>query len=106
MAGVHGRHTLAEPVPWVGSGCGRGWRKLAWGKQKLSEQVKIPAASSGAFRAGGHYADIARSASTCPSKEAICSVGGICPLCWGNLSPKPPNKDAIPPHRKQWGILA
>ena len=26
----------AEPVPWVGSGCGRGWRKLAWGKQKLS----------------------------------------------------------------------
>ncbi len=27
-------------------------------------------------------------------------------LCWGNLSPKPPNKDAIPPHRKQWGILA
>src|SRR5207249_11968814 len=22
------------------------------------------------------------------------------------LSPKPPNKDAIPPHRKQWGILA
>src|SRR5712692_6632754 len=41
--------------------------------------VKIPAASSGAFRAGGHYADIARSASTCPSKEAICYVGGICP---------------------------
>ena len=28
--------------------------------------VKVPAASSGAFRAGGHYADIARSASTCP----------------------------------------
>jgi len=27
-------------------------------------------------------------------------------LCWGNLSPKPPNTDAIPPHRKQWGILA
>src|SRR6266436_8862470 len=27
-------------------------------------------------------------------------------LCWGNLSPKPPNKAAIPPHRKQWGILA
>ena len=26
--------------------------------------------------------------------------------CWGNLSLKPPNKDAIPPHRKQWGILA
>src|SRR5438128_4143430 len=41
--------------------------------------VKIPAASSGAFRAGGYYADIARSASTCPSKEAICYVGGICP---------------------------
>src|SRR6266446_6710347 len=41
--------------------------------------VKIPAASGGAFRAGGHYADMARSASTCPSKEAICYVGGICP---------------------------
>src|SRR5229473_6939153 len=41
--------------------------------------VKIPAASGGAFRAGGHYADIARSASTCPSKEAIYYVGGICP---------------------------
>ena len=27
-------------------------------------------------------------------------------LCWGHLSPKPPNTDAIPPHRKQWGILA
>jgi len=43
--------------------------------------VKIPAASGGAFRRN-------------------------CLLCWGNLSPKPPNKDAIPPHRKQWGILA
>jgi hypothetical protein len=42
-------------------------------------EVKIPAASSGAFRAGGHYADIACSASTCPSKEAICFVGGIYP---------------------------
>ena len=27
-------------------------------------------------------------------------------VIWGNLSPKPPNKDAIPPHRKQWGILS
>src|SRR6266568_443197 len=35
MAGVYGRHNLAEPVPFVGSGCGRGWRTLAWGKQKL-----------------------------------------------------------------------
>jgi hypothetical protein len=47
------------------------------------EYVCVPpghsAASSGAFRAGGYYADIARSASTCPSKEAICYVGGICP---------------------------
>src|SRR5712692_2650360 len=42
-------------------------------------QVKIPAASSGAFRAGGHCADLARSASTCPSKESICYIGGICP---------------------------
>src|SRR5712692_3017106 len=41
--------------------------------------VKIPAASSGAFRAGGHCADLARSASTCPSKESICYIGGICP---------------------------
>jgi len=35
IAGVHGRHNWAELVPWAGSGCGRGWRKLAWGKQKL-----------------------------------------------------------------------
>jgi hypothetical protein len=35
MASVHGRHCVAEPVPWVDSGCGRGWRTLAWGKQKL-----------------------------------------------------------------------
>ena len=34
-ATAHGRHNLAEPVPLVGSGCGRGWRTLAWGKQKL-----------------------------------------------------------------------
>src|SRR6266542_4816909 len=47
----------------------------------LSRGVKIPAASGGALEG--------RSLS-----------------CWGNLSPKPPNKDAIPPHRKQWGILA
>src|SRR5438128_9990840 len=44
-------------------------------------QVKIPAASGGALE-------------------------GRSLLCWGNLSPKPPNKDAIPPRRKQWGILA
>src|SRR6266516_3006172 len=44
-------------------------------------RVKIPAASGGALE-------------------------GRSLLCWGNLSPKPPNKDAIPPHRKQWGILA
>ncbi len=42
--------------------------------------VKSPAASGGAFE--GSYL-----------------------LGWGNLSPKPPNKDTIPPHRKQWGIL-
>jgi hypothetical protein len=36
IAGVHGRHCAAELVPWVSSGCGRGWRTLAWGKQKLS----------------------------------------------------------------------
>ena len=35
MAGVQGRHCFAEPMPLVGSGCGRGWRTLAWGKQKL-----------------------------------------------------------------------
>ena len=35
MAGVQGRHCLAEPRPWVGSGWSRGWRKLAWGMQKL-----------------------------------------------------------------------
>ena len=35
IAGVRGRHILAEPVPLVGRGCGSGTRRLAWGKQKL-----------------------------------------------------------------------
>ena len=35
MAGVRGRHGLAEPVPLVGIGLRQGWRKLAWGRQKL-----------------------------------------------------------------------
>ena len=35
IAGVRGRHCVAEPVPWVGRGCGNGTRRLAWGKQKL-----------------------------------------------------------------------
>src|SRR4029453_15756116 len=35
IAGVRGRHVLAEPVPLVGRGCGNGTRRLAWGKQKL-----------------------------------------------------------------------
>jgi hypothetical protein len=35
IAGVQGRHWLAEPAPWVGRGCGQGRRRLAWGKQKL-----------------------------------------------------------------------
>jgi hypothetical protein len=35
IAGVQGRHCVVEPVLWVDSGCGRGWRTLAWGKQKL-----------------------------------------------------------------------
>jgi len=26
--GGQGRHCVAEPVPWVGTGCGTGWRKL------------------------------------------------------------------------------
>ena len=28
-----GRHCVAEPVPLVGRGRGRGWRTLAWGRQ-------------------------------------------------------------------------
>jgi len=36
MAGVQGRHCVAEPPPVVGSGCGKDRRKLVWGKQKLS----------------------------------------------------------------------
>jgi hypothetical protein len=35
IAGVHGRHPLVAPLPWVGSGTTRGWRKLAWGNPKL-----------------------------------------------------------------------
>jgi len=30
IAGVRGRHCVAEPVPCVGSGWSRGWRKLVW----------------------------------------------------------------------------
>jgi hypothetical protein len=36
LAGVRGRHGLAEPVPVVGRGCGNATRRLAWGKQKVS----------------------------------------------------------------------
>src|ERR671925_749316 len=35
IAGVHGRHTLTEPLPLVASGTRNGWRKLAWGRTKL-----------------------------------------------------------------------
>jgi hypothetical protein len=35
IVGVQGRHTLAEPLPFVGTGSVRAWRKLAWGKTKL-----------------------------------------------------------------------
>src|SRR5262245_24082826 len=35
IAGVQGRHCLAEPGPLVGQGCGKGRRKLVCGKQKL-----------------------------------------------------------------------
>jgi hypothetical protein len=35
IAGVHGRHCVAAPLPWAGSGWDKGRRKLAWGKQKL-----------------------------------------------------------------------
>src|SRR4029453_5872480 len=37
IAGVRGCHVLAEPVPWVGRGCGNGPRRLARGQQKLKE---------------------------------------------------------------------
>src|SRR5882724_1519557 len=35
IAGVRGCHRLAEPLPCVGKGCGRGRRKLVWGKHQL-----------------------------------------------------------------------
>jgi hypothetical protein len=35
IAGVHGRHSFAEPLPLVGSGAARGKRTLACGRQKL-----------------------------------------------------------------------
>jgi hypothetical protein len=35
IAGVQGRHCFAEPAPWVAMGGGRGWRRLAWGRQQL-----------------------------------------------------------------------
>src|SRR2546422_9346612 len=36
IAGGGGWQRLAEPLPWVGSGCGKDRRTLAWGKQQLS----------------------------------------------------------------------
>src|SRR6266542_5246026 len=78
-----GRKTLEEMARWTPATI-TAWRfgrllKAAYWNLHLI--VKIPAASGGALEG--------RSLS-----------------CWGNLSPKPPNMDAIPPHRKQWGILA
>ena len=35
IAGVQGRHNVAEPLPLVLKGWGRAWRKLAWGSTKL-----------------------------------------------------------------------
>jgi hypothetical protein len=35
MAGVWGCQRLTVPVPFVGTGCGSGWRMLVCGKQKL-----------------------------------------------------------------------
>jgi hypothetical protein len=37
IAGVQGRHRLAEPAPLAGSRCLSGIRKLAWDRQKLWE---------------------------------------------------------------------
>src|SRR5206468_4653313 len=39
--------------------------------EQAALEVKNPAASGGAFRADGHYADIARFASTCPSAVSL-----------------------------------
>ena len=44
---------------------------LAIGASRMLLGVKNPAASGGAFRPGGHYADIARFASTCPSAVSL-----------------------------------
>jgi hypothetical protein len=41
MAAVHGRHSLAEPPPFVSSGATNGWRKIAWGKQKMGLQPQL-----------------------------------------------------------------
>src|SRR2546423_7484254 len=72
MGGAHQR-----PPPRVNYCGSPGGKKK--NKKNPGQLKKTPAASGGAFRAGGHSADMARSASTCPSKEAVCSVGGICP---------------------------
>ena len=37
IAGVQGRHPLAEPVPWVGIGAASAWRKLTGGHTKVWE---------------------------------------------------------------------
>src|SRR5712691_11301882 len=42
MAGVQGRHCVAEPVPLVGTDCGSAWRKEACGKQKLEYTLYKP----------------------------------------------------------------
>jgi hypothetical protein len=35
IAGIPGRHGVAEPVPLMGRGWGRGWRQLACGRHKV-----------------------------------------------------------------------
>ena len=37
MAGVWGCHRVAEPLPWVGSGCGSAGHTLAGGRQQFSD---------------------------------------------------------------------
>jgi len=68
-------------------------RPIDWDliRQQYDEMVKYATA----LRLGTAEAEVKIPAASCGALE------GSCLLCWGNLSPKPPNKDAIPPHRKQ-----
>jgi hypothetical protein len=76
--------------------------KAQLAQRTLSDQAPRPKGGASSGQVG--LADYRLLRDTCPSSEEDASIGGTAPkpcknqdLSWGNLSPKPPNKDGIPP---------